>query len=202
MAADILLYKTNLVPVGEDQKQHIEITRDIAMRMNHIYGEDLFTLPEVYHPPVGARIMSLQNPTSKMSKSDPDLNGSVFLSDTDDQIRKKLKRAITDSGSEITYDAEKPGVRNLIHIQSAITGKKSEQIVESYVGKQYGHLKVDTAELVVEAISPIRNKTEQLMADRGYLDSILKKGADRARAKAQITLQTVYDRIGFIRGRF
>ncbi len=202
MAADILLYQTHLVPVGEDQKQHIEITRDIAIRMNHIYGKDLFNLPEVYHPPVGARIMSLQNPTSKMSKSDPDPQGSVFLSDSDEQILKKMKRAVTDSGTEITYDFEKPGLKNLIDIQSAITGQLPSQIVDSYRGKQYGHLKLEAAERVIGVVRPIREETLRLLEDRSHLDSLLRRGAEQAQQKAQTTLKKVHERMGFVRGRY
>ncbi|OFZ21083.1 MAG: tryptophan--tRNA ligase [Bdellovibrionales bacterium GWB1_55_8] len=198
MAADILLYRTHLVPVGEDQKQHIELTRDIAIRMNNLFGKDLFQIPEVYIPPVGARIMSLQAPTSKMSKSDTDVNASVYLNDTDDQIRKKVKRAVTDSGTEIAYDEEKPGVRNLLNIQSALTGKPIPELVAAYAGKQYGHLKVDTAELVVEAVGPIRNRTDELMKDHGYLEKILAKGAERARTRARTQLKILYDRIGLV----
>jgi tryptophanyl-tRNA synthetase len=202
MAADILLYDTDLVPVGEDQKQHLEITRDVALRMINLYGEDTFVVPEVYIPPVGARIMSLQDPTSKMSKSDPDVNATLFLDDTDDQIRKKLKRAITDSGSEITYEDSKPGVQNLLSIQSALTGKPIDQLVASYAGKMYGHLKVDTAEIVVQTVGPMRDRVNQLMQDKAYLDDLLVAGADRARERAQKTLARVYDRIGFIPGRY
>ncbi len=199
MASDILLYQTDLVPVGEDQKQHLELTRDVAIRMNNIYGKDTFKVPEPYIAQVAARIASLQNPDQKMSKSDPDPNASIFLTDSDDVIRKKLKRAITDSGSEITYDAEaKPGVSNLLTIQSAITGKSMSELVNSYAGKQYGHLKVETGEIVVEAIAPIRNKTELLLKDLGYLNSILKDGAEKARARAHTTLKRVYERVGFI----
>jgi tryptophanyl-tRNA synthetase len=198
MAADILLYQTHLVPVGDDQKQHLEITRDIAQRMNQIYGDDLFTLPEIYSPPVGARIMSLQNPSSKMSKSDPDPNSAIYLSDSDDQIRKKLKRAVTDSGSEILYSAEKPGLKNLIDIQAAITGKTTQAITDSYLGKQYGHLKVDTAELVAASVGPIRNHTDELLKDTAYLDQLLQKGAEKARSRAEKTLKCVFDRMGFI----
>lgn len=202
MAADILLYHTHYVPVGEDQKQHVEITRDIALRMNGLYGDDLFTVPEHLPPPIGARIMSLQNPLSKMSKSDPDPNGAVYLTDSDDQIRKKLKKAVTDSGTEIVYDETKPGIRNLIQIQAAILGKTPEAIVASYVGKQYGHLKVETAEVVATAVGPIRDQAEKLMADKAYLDTLLKKGADKARARAQKTLAEVYKRVGFLPGRY
>lgn len=201
MASDILLYGTHLVPVGEDQKQHIELTRDIAIRMNHLYG-NLFIVPEAAIPPVGARIMSLQEPTSKMSKSDPDPNSAIYLNDTNDQITKKLKRAVTDSGSEITNEDSKPGVRNLLNIQAAITGKKIEDLVASYAGKQYGHLKIDTAERVIEAIAPLRDQIQKLMGDRGYLESILEAGAEKARARAQETLTRVHNQMGLVPGRF
>ncbi len=202
MAADILLYGTHLVPVGEDQKQHVEIARDIAIRMNHIYGEDLFRIPEHYIPAVGARIMSLQNPTAKMSKSDPDPGSAVYLNDSDDQILKKIKRAVTDSGTEITYETDKPGIKNLIDIQAAILNKTPGEIVAAYAGKQYGHLKVDTAEIVAKTIGVIRDRTEELVADKAYLDSVLRIGAERARKIAQKTLRTVYDKIGFVQGRY
>ncbi len=198
MASDILLYQTDLVPVGEDQKQHIELARDLAIRMRNLFGEDLFKIPEAYIPPVGARIMSLQNPTAKMSKSDEDPHASVYLSDTDDQILKKLKRAVTDSGNEITFEDSKPGIKNLLTIQAAFTGKPVAQLVESYAGKQYGHLKIETAEIVIEAVRPIREKTAQLLADRTYLDSVLSRGAERARRRAEPTLRKVFDRVGFI----
>jgi len=199
MASDILLYDTDLVPVGADQKQHIELTRDVAIRMNHLYGEDLFRIPEPMIPPVGAKIMSLQDPTSKMSKSDPDPNASVFLSDTDDQIRKKLKRAMTDSGSEITDDETKPGVRNLLMIQSAITGKPIAELVASYSGKMYGHLKLDTAELVVQTVAPLRDEANRLYEERTFLDQVLKRGSNRARERAGKTLSRCYERIGLLR---
>lgn len=198
MAADILLYQTDLVPVGDDQKQHIELTRDLAERLNTLYGGDLFKVPAPYIPPVGARIMSLQNPLVKMSKSDPDPNATIFVTDTDAQIRKKLKRAVTDSGTEITYADDKPGVRNLLQIQSALTGRSPADLVEAYAGKQYGHLKVDTAELVVQAIGPIRDEAERMVAEPGYLDGQLRRGAERARERAQQTLARVYDRLGFV----
>jgi tryptophanyl-tRNA synthetase len=201
MASDILLYHTNLVPVGEDQKQHLEITRDIALRMNGIYGKDLFTLPEVYIPPVGARIMSLQDPQAKMSKSDEDVNSAIYLSDTRDQILKKFKRAVTDSGSEITFEDSKPGLKNLLTIQSALTGKAASELVASYVGKQYGHLKIETAEIVAQTVDPIRDQALELMKDRTHLNQVLAQGAEKARARAQKTLDEVYERIGFIARR-
>jgi tryptophanyl-tRNA synthetase len=142
--------------------------------------------------------MSLQNPIAKMSKSDIDPNATVYLTDSDDVIRKKIKRAVTDSGAEITYEEQKPGVRNLITIQSAITGKTPDTLVAAYAGKQYGHLKVDTAEIVVETVRPIREKTQELLADRSGLDALLKKGAEKARQKARPTLARVYERVGFV----
>lgn len=198
MASDILLYQTNKVPVGEDQKQHVELTRDIAGRLNNLFGDDLFTMPEPYIPPIGARIMSLQDPTAKMSKSDSDLNATIFLNDSDDVIRKKLKRAVTDSGSEITLDDAKPGIKNLIMIQAAITGKKPDEIVASYAGKMYGHLKVETGDIVAAAVGPIRDRVRKILTDPGYLDGILKRGAERARERAEPTLRKVYERVGFI----
>jgi tryptophanyl-tRNA synthetase len=200
MAADILLYDTNLVPVGDDQKQHIELTRDLAIRMNNAYG-DLFVVPEGYFPKVGARVMSLQDPTSKMSKTDPDPNSCIYLNDSDDVITKKIKRAVTDSGSEITYDDAKPGVKNLIGIQAAITGRAPSEIVASYAGKQYGHLKVGTAEVVAQAVKPIREKAQHLLGDLAYLDQILARGAERARTRAQKKLDLVGERVGFLRRR-
>ncbi|MEK7691441.1 MAG: tryptophan--tRNA ligase, partial [Bdellovibrionota bacterium] len=199
MAADIFLYRSNLVPVGEDQKQHVELARDLAIRMGGLLGKELFTVPEVYIPPVGARIMSFQNPTAKMAKSDEDQNGTVYLTDSDDAILKKIKRAVTDSGTEITFDvAAKPGVSNLLTIQSAITGKPIAELVTSYAGKQYGHLKVETAELVVETLRPIRAETERIAEDIPYLDAILARGAEKARAKARPYVQEIYRRLGFV----
>jgi tryptophanyl-tRNA synthetase len=198
MAADILLYQAHLVPVGEDQKQHIELTRDLAIRMNNLYGAKLFTVPDPMIPKVGARIMSLQNPTAKMSKSDADVNATIYLTDGDEVIRRKLKRAVTDSGSEVTWSDEKPGVKNLLSIQSAITGKTADELVASYTGKMYGHLKVDTAEIVVSAVSPIRRRSEELLADRAELDRLLKRGAEKARERAVKTLRSVEDAVGFI----
>lgn len=227
MAADILLYQAELIPVGADQKQHVELTRDLAIRMNNLYTpgwdkavnlaggksgksdpnkagvlqmptEALFTIPEPWIPPTGARIMSLQDPTKKMSKSDPDPNASVFLTDSDKDIEKKLKRAVTDSGTEITDSPDKPGIRNLLEIQSVITGKPVADLVASYAGKQYGHLKVDTAQIVIETVRPIREEALKLLGDRTHLDAILKRGAEKARARAQKTLTKVVERIGFI----
>lgn len=202
MAADILLYQTNLVPVGADQKQHIELTRDLATRMNNFYGKKdespLFTIPEPWIPKLGAKVLSLQDPTKKMSKSDPDPKATLFLDDTDKDIEKKVKSAVTDSGSEITDSDDKPGIRNLLTLQSVFTGKPIGEIVTAYAGKQYGHLKVDTAQICVEAVRPIREKTAALMADLGHLDQVLKQGAEKARERAAATIRRVNDKMGFI----
>ena len=195
MASDILLYQTELVPVGADQKQHLELTRDIAIRMNNQYGE-LFRVPEPYISKVGARIMDLQDPTSKMSKSASSEMGAVYLSDSPKEIEKKIKRAVTDSGSDIAYTPDKPGVCNLIEIQAVITGRSKEDIVASYAGKMYGHLKVDTATIVLEEIRPIQERTQRFLADRGELSRILKQGAEKASERAEVTLKKVYSAIG------
>ena len=197
MAADILLYDTNMVPVGADQKQHIELTRDIALRMNGLYGDDTFVVPDPYIPETGARIMDLQNPTGKMGKSDSGENGAIFLNDPPKTIEKKIKRAVTDSGDTIEWSDDKPGVKNLLTIQSVFTGKTTDELVASYAGKQYGHLKVDTAGIVVEELAPVQQKTAELLADKGQLLSILKNGADKAAEHAEQTLQRVYQRVGF-----
>lgn len=206
MAADILLYQTNLVPVGADQKQHVELTRDLATRMNNFYtpgwdkktAEPLFALPEPWIPKVGGKILSLQDPTKKMSKSDPDPKATLFLNDTDKDIEKKVKSAVTDSGSEIVASEEKPGILNLLTLQSVLTGRTIAEVEAAYVGKQYGHLKVDTAQICVETIRPVRERTALLMADRTYLDQVLKRGAERARERAARTMKEVIAKIGFI----
>lgn len=197
MAADILLYDTQLVPVGHDQKQHVELTRDLAQRMNQVYGEGTVVVPEVFIPDVAARVMDLQQPTKKMSKSASSEAGVVFLSDTAKQVEKKLKRAVTDSGSEVSYETQtKPGVSNLIDIQSAILKQSREDIVAAYQGKMYGHLKVETAAIINEELEPIRQKTAEYLTDRGELLNILEQGAERARQKARATLERVYERVG------
>ncbi len=198
MAADILLYGTHLVPVGADQKQHVELTRDIATRMNRAYDRELFAVPEPFIPKIGAKVMSLQEPTKKMSKSDSDPKATIFLTDTNKQIEKKIKSAVTDSGSEISYDEGKPGVHNLLQIQSALTGVSPQELAAGYVGKMYGHLKVDTAEIVVNALAPIRDEAARLMADREELDRLLRVGAEKARERARKTLSSVYDAVGFV----
>lgn len=198
MAADILLYRTHQVPVGADQRQHVELTRDIAIRMNHAFGDDLFVVPEAFIPKIGGRVMSLQDPTKKMSKSDADPKATIYLTDTNKQIEKKIKSAVTDSGSEIGYSDDKPGLKNLIDIQSALLGEAPEDVVKRYAGKMYGHLKVDTAQVVVEALAPVRDETERLMTDRAELERLLARGADKARERAQVTLHRVYEALGFV----
>ncbi len=197
MAADILLYQTELVPVGADQKQHLELTRDIAIRMNNLYGS-IFKVPEPYIAKVGARIMDLQSPENKMSKSISTEMGAVFLSDSPKDIEKKFKRAVTDSGTEISYSEEKPGIKNLIDIQSAITGRTADEIVSSYQGKLYGHLKVDTAHIVIQELQSLQQSTQQFLSDKGELQRMLRSGADKAAIKAAATLKNVYQAIGFI----
>jgi len=204
MAADILLYGTDRVPVGEDQKQHLELTRDLAERMNHRYPEKngdspLFRIPEPMIAKVGARVMSLQDPEQKMSKSDPALGACVFLSDSDKEIEKKFKRAVTDSGSEVPAESLSPGIQNLIQIQASFLEEPFEKTHARYVGRQYGYLKVETAQVAIEKIRPIREKIEQILNDRKHLDDVLRSGALAARQRAEKVLNEVYKRIGFIR---
>jgi tryptophanyl-tRNA synthetase len=198
MAADILLYRADLVPVGDDQKQHLELTRDIAQRFNGIYGE-VFTMPEPYIPKTGARIMSLQNPASKMSKSDGTAGASVYLLDSADTIMRAFRRAVTDSGSEVRYDpAEKPGVSNLMQIYSAATGKSFGEIETEFSGRGYGDFKPVVGEAVAELLRPIRERTSELLKNRDYLASIYKRGAERASERADRTLRKVYGKLGFV----
>jgi tryptophanyl-tRNA synthetase len=206
MAADILLYNTNLVPTGDDQKQHLELTRDLAQRMNFRYPESidgekspLFTVPEPMIAKVGARIMSLQEPESKMSKSDPLAGATVFLTDSDKEIEKKFKRAVTDSGTEVQAESQTAGISNLIGIQACFLNETYESVLSRYVGRGYGYLKVDTANIAVDALSPIRDQIEELVKDKAYLNEILKAGRDAARARAEKVLNEVYKRVGFIR---
>ena len=198
MAADILLFQSDLVPVGEDQKQHVELCRDIAIRFNNIYGET-FTVPEPFIPKVGAKIKSLTDPTSKMSKSDDDPQGSVFLMDSPDSIMKKFKRAVTDMENRVVYDPEKqPGISNLMAIYSSATGKSYDEITSEFDGKGYGTFKVAVAESVIELLRPVREKTEKLLADRAYLAEIYKNGARQASELAEPTLKLVTEKIGFV----
>lgn len=197
MAADILLYQTDIVPVGDDQRQHVELTRDVAERMNHAYNRPLFKIPKAWNPKYGARVMSLQEPTKKMSKSDTNPKATVFLTDDDKTIIKKLKSAVTDSGLEVTYADDKPGIKNLLQIQCALSGETVEQVVARYVGKQYGHLKVETADLIIAKLGPIRDEAERILSDLPELDRILQKGATKARERATPTLEAVRQAVGF-----
>jgi tryptophanyl-tRNA synthetase len=195
MAADILLYQTDLVPVGQDQKQHLELSRDLAERFNRDYGET-FKLPDPYIPPVGASIKSLQDPAKKMSKSDENHNGSIFLLDDADAVTKKIKRAVTDSGTEITFDETRPAITNLLTIYQILTGKTSDECVEHFAGKGYGHFKTELAETVVEFLRPFQERVKQF--DDDSLLSILKPGAEKARSIASETLKNVYTKMGIV----
>lgn len=197
MAADILLFQTDLVPVGADQKQHLELARDIATRFNGIYG-DTFKVPEPYISKVGAKVMSLQDPTKKMSKSDEDVNATISLIDDTDTIIRKFKRAVTDSDACVRFDQEiKPGISNLMTIYSAITGMSMEQIQNEFEGKGYGDFKMRVGEAVVEELRPLHGKFEELSKDKGYIDSIIKKNAETANYLATKTLRKVQKKVGF-----
>ena len=198
MAADILLYQPDFVPVGEDQKQHVELTRNVAQRFNHIYG-DVFKIPEPYIPKTGARVMSLGAPESKMSKSMPE--GCVFLMDKPEEIMRKFKRAVTDSDTERCVrfaPGEKPGVSNLMAIYSACTGKSMEQIERDFDGQGYGVFKGAVGEAVVETLRPIREETERLLSDKAYLEEVCRSGAEKASRTAERTLRKVYKKVGFL----
>lgn len=196
MAADILIYQAKYIPVGADQKQHVELTRDIAIRFNNTYGET-FVVPEPYIPKVGARIMSLQEPDKKMSKSDPNPNGYIRILDEPDAIVKKLKRAVTDSEGEITGNPERAGVYNLLSIYSACTGGSIDDAVAHFEGKGYGNLKSGVAEAVVEKLRPIQAEYARLLADKAHLNETMKAGAERASATARKTVRKVYHKMGF-----
>jgi tryptophanyl-tRNA synthetase len=201
MAADILLYQTELVPVGADQKQHLELTRDLAHRYNNRFGREIFKIPEPFIAPTtsGGRIMSLQDPTSKMSKSDENKNNFIGLLDDPKTILKKCKKAMTDSGDVIEYDLDnKPGVSNLLTIYSVISGQTIEQVVAQFEGKMYGHLKVELGELIVDYLAPIQEKFYAIREDETFLRDVLKTGADQAREQAQKTLRDVQSTIGFV----
>lgn len=200
MAADILLYQADQVPVGDDQKQHLELTRDVAYRFNNLYG-DTFRIPEPYIPKVGARIMSLQDPTKKMSKSDDNANNFIGLLEDPKKVAKKIKRAVTDSDEQarIYFDpAEKAGVSNLLSLLSCATGKSIDDLVPDYEGKMYGHLKTDVADAVVALLEPIQARFHELRNDRSALDAIMRSGAERASERAAKTLAATYKAIGFI----
>lgn len=196
MASDILLYQADVVPVGIDQMQHLELTRDIAQRFNNIYG-DVFTVPEAYIGKTGAKIMSLQDPSKKMSKSDENPNASIYLMDDPDTIMRKCKRAVTDSEAQILYRDEQPGIKNLIDIYSACTGKTPEDTVKEFDGKGYGELKMAVGEAVVSVLKPIQDRMAELEKDKAYIDSVIKNNAEKANYYAAKTFRKVQRKVGF-----
>ncbi len=199
MAADILLYQTDVVPVGVDQRQHLEITRDIAIRFNNRYSPT-FTVPEAVIMQTGAKINSLQDPTKKMSKSDENPNASVYMSDDRDTVLRKFRRAVTDSESSVRFDPEtKPGVSNLLTIYSVFAGKSIAEAEREFDGKGYGDFKAAVGEVVADALTPIRSEQERILADKDYLDGVLAAGAEKAYRTARSTLSKVYRKIGFYR---
>ena len=197
MAADILLYKSDLVPVGEDQKQHLEIARDIAVRFNNIYG-DVFTVPEAYIPKAGARIRSLQDPSKKMSKSDDNVNAWIAILDGRDDIIRKFKRAVTDSGSEVRMADDKPGVSNLITIYSAVTGKSTADVEREFEGKGYGDFKLAVGEAVADALAPIKQKHDDIIKDKAELERLYKAGDEKAERVARKTYMKAMKKVGFV----
>ena len=201
MAADILLYQTNLVPVGEDQKQHLELARDLAARFNNRYSPT-FEIPEGYIPKEVGRVMSLQEPTKKMSKSDSNENAFILLADDPDTIRRKIKRSVTDSEGVVRYCDEQPGIKNLIDIYTQLGNKTIDEVVSMYEGKGYGEFKADVAEVIVEALSPIREKYLELLKDKEYLEKVYAMGAAKAEKQARKTLRKVYKKVGLIERKF
>ncbi|WP_053955157.1 tryptophan--tRNA ligase [Inediibacterium massiliense] len=200
MASDILLYQTDLVPVGEDQKQHLELARNLAQRFNNKYS-DTFKVPEPYIPKVGARIMSLQEPDKKMSKSDKNENGYILLIDESDAILRKVKRSVTDSLGIVKYSDEQLGIKNLLNIYAKMSGKTIEEIEKMYEGKGYGDFKNDTAEVIIEGLRPIREKYQDLLKNKDYLEEIYVQGAQKAQKASLKTLRKVYKKVGFIPGK-
>lgn len=196
MAADIMLYQADVVPVGIDQMQHLELTRNLVERFNNIYG-DVFTMPEPYIGKVGAKIMSLQDPTKKMSKSDENPNGSIYLMDDPDTIMRKCKRAVTDSQACIAYRDEQPGLKNLLDIYSACTGKNPADAVKEFEGKGYGELKLAVGESVVSVLKPLQDEFARLSKDKAYIDGIIKENAEKANYYATKTLRKVQRKVGF-----
>lgn len=197
MAADIMLYNAHYVPVGGDQKQHVELARDIAQRFNNAYSET-FVLPEPLIPKVGARVMSLQEPTKKMSKSDANEKSFVLMTDSADVIMKKFKSAVTDSDGVVRYDVEnKPGISNLMGIYSVMTGKGFEEIEKEFDGQGYGSFKTAVAESVITTLKPVQDEYSRILADKAYLEGVLKEGAEKARYQANKTLSKVYRKVGF-----
>lgn len=197
MAADILLYQADLVPIGADQKQHLELARNIADRFNQVYGET-FTVPEPYIPAAGMKIMSLQEPTLKMSKSDPNPNAVVRILDPRDEILRKFKRAVTDSGAEVRFSPDKPGVSNLMTIYSCFSGKSFAEIEAEFAGKGYGDFKAAVGEVTADALLPVQNEFNRLMGDKAYLEAVMKSGAEQASYYARKTLSKVRRKIGFV----
>lgn len=197
MAADILLYNTDFVPVGSDQKQHLELARTLANRFNNRYSPT-FVVPDGIFPKTAARVMSLQDPSKKMSKSDENENGFISLMDSNDAIVRKIKRAVTDSKGEVDYNDEQLGIKNLLEIYSSLSGKTVQSLVEEYRSKGYGVLKADTADVIISVLEPIRTKTEQYLKDRTYLEEVYSKGAQKARKVAEKTMRKVYKKIGFL----
>ena len=197
MAADILLYQAALVPVGQDQKQHVELTRDIAERFNALYG-DTFTVPEAYIPETGKKIMSLLDPAKKMSKSDENAGAYVAILDGRDDIIRKFRRAVTDSGSEVRFADGKDGICNLMNIYSAITGKENDEIEREFEGKGYGDFKLAVGEAVADALSPLQNEYARLIADKAYLEQIMREGAETASSIARKTMRKVYKKTGCV----
>lgn len=196
MAADILLYQADVVPVGKDQQQHLELTRDVAQRFNAIYG-DVFTVPEGYYGKTGARIMSLQDPTRKMSKSDENPNASVYLMDDKDTIMRKFKRAVTDSEANMAYRDEQPGLKNLIDIYATCTGVTPEAVVNEFAGRGYGDFKMAVGEAVSAVLSPVQEEFHRLEKEKAYVDGIIKNNAEKASYYATKTLRKVQKKIGF-----
>jgi tryptophanyl-tRNA synthetase len=196
MASDILLFQADVVPVGVDQKQHLEITRDIAERFNNIYG-DVFTIPEPYIGKVGAKIMSLQEPEKKMSKSDENVNASIYLTDDPDTVIRKFKRAVTDSENQIIYSEDKPGIKNLIDIYSVAANKTVDEVVKEFDGKGYGDFKMAVGEAVVSVLKPIQDRVAELNKDKVYIDSIIKANGEKANYFATKTLRKVQKKVGF-----
>ena len=197
MAADILLYNADAVPVGNDQKQHLELCRDLAHRFNNTYS-DTFTIPEPFIPKAGARIMSLQDPERKMSKSDANQNATLHILDKPDLLRKKIMSSVTDSGNEIAARDDKPGVSNLLQIHSALSGTSAADLEASFVGKGYGDLKKEVADVVIAALAPVQARYDELITDKLYLKSVLKAGAEAAQKRAYKTLGKVYRKAGFV----
>jgi tryptophanyl-tRNA synthetase len=199
MAADILLYQAHAVPVGDDQRQHLEFTRDLAQRFNHLFGET-FVIPEAMIPKEGARIMGLDNPTAKMSKSEEAENHAIYLLDKPDSIKRKIMRAVTDSYGSIRFsdETERAGVNNLLVIYQALTGHSRQQIEAEFEGKGYGDLKRAVVEQTILLLSPLQERYNRIIGEKGYLDQLLARGAERANEMAEKTLNLVYDRIGFL----